>query len=57
MLDVSDLRNRILEEDHGARYFIHSSSTKMYNDLREVFWWEGLKSDIVEFVARCPNCN
>ena len=28
----------------------------MYHDLREVFWWEGLKKDIVEFVAKCPNC-
>ena len=28
----------------------------MYYDLREVFWWEGLKGDITEFVAKCPNC-
>ena len=28
----------------------------MYHDLREVFWWEGLKKDIVEFVEKCPNC-
>ena len=28
----------------------------MYHDLREVFWWEGLKKDIAEFIAKCPNC-
>ena len=28
----------------------------MYHDLIEVFWWEGLKGDIEEFVAKCPNC-
>ena len=28
----------------------------MYHDLREVFWWEGLKGDIVEFVEKCLNC-
>ena len=28
----------------------------MYHDLREVFWWEGLKKEIAEFVAKCQNC-
>ena len=28
----------------------------MYYDLREVFWWEGLKRDIAVFVAKFPNC-
>ena len=27
----------------------------MYNDVREVFWREGLKKYITEFVAKCPN--
>ena len=54
--NVDDLRNMILEEAHGSRYSIHLCSTKMYHDLREVFWWEGLKGDITELVAKCPNC-
>ena len=49
-------RNRIHEEAHRSHYIIHLGSTKMHHDLREVFWWEGLKKDIVEFVAKCPNC-
>ncbi|WMV46054.1 hypothetical protein MTR67_039439 [Solanum verrucosum] len=28
----------------------------MYCDLREVYWWNGMKKDIMEFVAKCPNC-
>ena len=28
----------------------------MYHDLREIYWWKGLKRDIAEFVAKCPNC-
>ena len=52
---IDGLRNRILEEAHGSRYSIHPGSTKMYHELREIFWWEGLKVDIAEFVARCLN--
>ena len=55
--NVDDLRNQILEEAHGSRYFIHSGFTKMYHDLREVFWWEGLKKDIAEFVANVHIAN
>ncbi|XP_049365267.1 uncharacterized protein LOC125830089 [Solanum verrucosum] len=28
----------------------------MFCDLRELYWWNGVKKDIAEFVAKCPNC-
>ncbi|KAH0734704.1 hypothetical protein KY285_010411 [Solanum tuberosum] len=51
-----ELREKILEEAHGSRYSIHPGTTKMYRDLREVYWWNGMKKDIVDFIAKCPNC-
>ena len=27
----------------------------MYNDLREVYWWNGMKRDIAVFMSKCPN--
>ena len=54
--DVDGLRNQILQETHGSHYSINLSSTKMYNDHREVFLSEGLKKEIAEFVAKCQNC-
>ena len=53
---IYGLRSQILEETHGSHYTIHSGSTKMYHDLREVFRWEGLKKDTMEFVFKSPNC-
>ena len=53
--EVDGLQERILEEAHSSRYSIHPSSTKMYRDLREIYWWEGMKKDITEFVAKCSN--
>ncbi|KAH0691243.1 hypothetical protein KY285_018431 [Solanum tuberosum] len=46
-------------EDHGGdsyKFSIHPGSTKMYRDLREVYWWNDMKKGIAEFVAKCPNC-
>ncbi|WMV18318.1 hypothetical protein MTR67_011703, partial [Solanum verrucosum] len=43
-------------EPHNSRFFIHRVATKMYRDLWEVYWWKGMKKDIVEFVAKYPNC-
>ncbi|WMV09170.1 hypothetical protein MTR67_002555, partial [Solanum verrucosum] len=31
-------------------------ATIMYRDLREIYWWNGMKRDIANFVARCSNC-
>ncbi|WMV38193.1 hypothetical protein MTR67_031578 [Solanum verrucosum] len=28
----------------------------MYRELREVYWWNGMKKDIKGYVAKCPNC-
>ena len=53
---VDGLQERILKEAHSTRYSIHPDSTKMYRDLREIYWWEDMKKDIVELVAKCPNC-
>ncbi|XP_070039522.1 uncharacterized protein [Nicotiana tomentosiformis] len=53
---VDGLRERIMTEAHTSRYSVHPRSTKMYLDLKEVYWWNGMKRNMADFVARCPNC-
>ena len=53
---VDELQERIMEEAQSCRYSIHPGSTKMYHDLREVYWWSSMKKGIVEFVGKCLNC-
>ncbi|KAH0759938.1 hypothetical protein KY290_023431 [Solanum tuberosum] len=43
---VDELQERIMEEAHSSRYSIHPGSTKMYHDLREVYWWSSMKKGI-----------
>ena len=54
--DVDDLRTRIVVQAHGSRYSIHQGSTKMYHDLKQVYWLDVMKKDIAEYVVKCPNC-
>ena len=56
MPDVKDLRKLILSEAHDTTYSIHPGSTKMYYDLKEHFWWYGMKRSVAEYVAICDTC-
>ena len=38
------LKKKILSEAHESSYSIHPGGTKMYEDLCQVFWWEGMKT-------------
>ncbi|WMV08393.1 hypothetical protein MTR67_001778 [Solanum verrucosum] len=49
--NVDYLREHILSEAHSSRYSIHLGASKMYRGLREVYWLNGMKKDIVEFMA------
>jgi hypothetical protein len=50
------IREAILREAHESAYSIHPRSTKMYMDLKERYWWYGLKRDVAEYVALCDTC-
>ena len=56
VLDVDELRKVIIEEAHFSAYSIHPGSTKMYHDLKDTYWWNGMKRDIAEFVSKCLTC-
>ena len=56
MSEVKSIRESILREAHDSAYSIHPGSTKMYLDLRERYWWYGLKRDVAKYVAICDTC-
>ena len=51
-----EIRKLILQEAHDSPYLIHPGNTKMCLDLKESFWWIGMKKDIGEYVAVCDVC-
>ncbi|WVZ97159.1 hypothetical protein U9M48_042714 [Paspalum notatum var. saurae] len=54
--DVDSIKKLILSEAHDTAYSIHPGSTKMYHDLKERFWWYGMKRVVAEYVAVCDTC-
>lgn len=51
-----DIRKLILEEGHKSKMSFHPGATKMYQDLKKIFWWFGMKKDIAEYVQSCLIC-
>ncbi|GKA31404.1 putative reverse transcriptase domain-containing protein [Tanacetum coccineum] len=46
-----------MDEAHTSRYSVHPGADKMYYDLRDLYWWPGMKRDIAEYVSRCLTCS
>ena len=54
--EYDELKRDIMEEAHSSAYAMHPGSTKMYNTLKEHYWWNGMKKEIASFVSRCLTC-
>ena len=53
---VGEILQTLLREAHCSRYSVHPGSSRMYRDLRQLYWWPGMRRSILEFVSRCLNC-
>ncbi|KAK1648744.1 hypothetical protein QYE76_066549 [Lolium multiflorum] len=54
--DNDEIKEVILREAHQTPYSIHPGSTKIYMDLKELFWWNNMKREIAQYVAECHTC-
>jgi hypothetical protein len=52
-----EIKKVILDESHKSKFSIHPGSTKMYQDLKQNFWWSNMKVDIAKYVAECDTCH
>jgi len=51
-----DAERLIPEEGHKSRLSLHPGMTKMYQNLKETFWWQKMKKDVALFVSAYLTC-
>jgi hypothetical protein len=54
--DIPEIKEVIPKEAHQTPYSIHPGSTKIYMDLKDVFWWNNMKREIAKYVSECHTC-
>ena len=54
--NVPERRKMILEEGHRNNLSIHPCVTKMYQNLKIMFWWPNMKREVSEFVYASLDC-
>ena len=50
------LREKVLKEFHHSVFAVHPGGTKMYQDLKCLYWWGKMKRDVAKFVSQCLTC-
>jgi hypothetical protein len=51
-----DLKKKTLDEAHLSKFSMHLGSTKMYHDLKPLYWWTRMKREIAQYVSECDTC-
>ncbi|WVZ81149.1 hypothetical protein U9M48_028562, partial [Paspalum notatum var. saurae] len=51
-----ELKKKILDEAHTSMFTMHSGNNKMYQDLKQKFWWTRMKREIAKYVSKCDVC-
>ena len=54
--DNKELMKNLLFEAHNTVFIMHLGGNKMYQDLKQFYWWKGMKRDVTEYVSKCLTC-
>ena len=42
----NELKKELLHEAHNSVFTMHPGGNKMYQDLKQYYWWRGMKGDV-----------
>ena len=56
MCTPGEIRQKVLPQAHNSAYFIHQRGTKMYQYLKQHFWWNMMKRELTQYIGKCLVC-
>ena len=51
-----ELKEEIMSQAHKSKFSVHPGLNKMYRDVKWYYHWVRMKTDVAEWVAKCPTC-
>ncbi|GKC37916.1 putative reverse transcriptase domain-containing protein, partial [Tanacetum coccineum] len=51
-----DLRTVIMHESYKSKYSIYPGNDKMYQDMKNLYWWPNMKANIATYVSKYLTC-
>jgi hypothetical protein len=54
--DNKALKKKLLREAHESKFIVHPGSTKMYQDMKQYYWWPNMRKEVAGYVAKCSIC-
>ena len=51
-----ELKKKLLFKAHNTVFTMHPRGNKMYQYLKQNYWWKGMKRDVIEYVSKCLTC-
>ena len=56
MPDYLNLRKQCLHEMHNCPYSGHLGVTKTQKAMERLYWWKGMRQDVLQHIRHCPMC-
>ena len=54
--NVQDLKRILMYESYNTVFTMHPGTNKMYQDLKQYYWWREMKRGVTEYVFKCLTC-
>ena len=53
---INELKKKLLYEAHNTVFTMHPGGNSMHQDLKQCYWWKGMKRDVTNYVSKCLTC-